>query len=59
MDLHDKLRTRLQDLADGQTTVEEVEQWIGEHFISVPGVDVPELPDVPPVDLSGLDRPTV
>ena len=52
-----ELRTRLQDLADGRTTVDEVEAWIGENFISVPEVDVPDPPDVPPVDVEDLPEP--
>jgi len=53
-----ELRTRLQALADGQTTVEETEAWIGENFISVPDVDVPDPPDVPPVDVGLPDVET-
>ena len=56
MDIHTRLRTRLQALSDGEATVEEVEAWIGENFISVPEVEIREV-EIEPVDVDVPDVP--
>lgn len=56
MNLEHELTKRLTALADGRTSPETVRQWICENFIPAPDVDIPDLPDIDPVDLDfGMD----
>lgn len=53
MDIEDILEAHLQDLAIGKVTVARVIAWIGEHYIPIPLMDMPEVPEIPDVDLDG------
>lgn len=51
MDILEDLEQRLKDLARGRASPEAVRQWICANFIPAPDVDIPDLPDIEPVDL--------
>ena len=44
-----ELEQKLRDLANGKTTVAEVQKWINENFVYVPPADVPEVVEIPEV----------
>lgn len=56
-DIYEKFRRRLEELEGGRTTVDEVGKWIGEHFIPILRTDMPDPPDVEPVDEEDLPEP--
>ena len=50
MDLEAILQNLLNDLAASRTTVQAVTDWISEHYIPVPPLDLPPPPDIPDID---------
>jgi hypothetical protein len=50
MIIEDRLKKRLQALAKGKMTVDEVLGWINKHFVALPEVYIPKFPKIPSVE---------